>query len=359
MTARLILDGQNLRVERFSGTTAGGDGRITVAGVVGLVGGAATRLDITVTKGRYSDGTLLVTRFNAKLTLRGSLGGRLTLAGTVDLLQPRVTLSEPLPADLAPVTVKHRRAPVKVRRQQRALAKKGGAGAAGGLILDIELRTADRIVVTGRGINAELGGSLRLTGPAAAPNAFGAFRLRRGTVKLLSRKIEFSQGELDFTGDLNPRIRFVGSVRTDQATITLTISGRADAPRVTVSSAPELPQEEAMALLVFGRSIAELSPLQVAQLAGSVALLSGGSGGGLFDGLKGLLGSTNVEIVRTEGGETAVSVGSQINDRLSVGVQQETSTGKRRIEIDLDLTRRFKLRGSVGDDGSTRTGIFL
>lgn len=357
--AELVLQDDIVRIARFSGTTAGGTGRVRVGGIISLAGDARSDLKIEIDKGRYSDGTLVVTLFDARLALRGSIAGRLALTGTVDLFNPKVTLNEPLPSTLEPLTVKHKSPPPQVRRQQPRLRRNANKGSPGNIDLDIEIRTVDPIAVTGRGINAQLGGRLRVTGPSSSPRASGAFRLRRGTVKLLSRKLDFNRGELDFTGSLTPQIRFSASARTDRAIITIDVTGRADAPNVTVSSVPDLPQEEALAVLIFGRSIGELSPLQVAQMAGSVAMLSGGSGGGLFDGLTDLIGSTNIETVRTETGSTAVSIGRQINDRLSVGIKQDIDTGKREVEIDLEITRQLKLRGSVGDDRSTSTGIFF
>ena len=217
----------------------------------------------------------------------------------------------------------------------------------------------DPISVRGRGLNVLLGGTLGITGSAAAPEPKGSFRLRRGTLKLLARRLEFESGRLEFQSDLDPRINLVAISRGQDFTIRLVISGRASAPEISVTSSPELPQEEALARLVFDRDLVQLSPLQIAQLASSIAVLSGNGGGGLLGDLQSALGVDWLEITQTPEGETAVGIGKQVNDRLSIGVEQSTKTNTSRVIIDLGVTKNLKLRGAAGTDGSSRAGIFF
>jgi translocation and assembly module TamB len=103
----------------------------------------------------------------------------------------------------------------------------------------------------------------------------------------------------------------------------------------------------------------QLSPLQIAQIASYVATLSGGRQTGLLSGLEGSLGVDWIEVIQTETGETAVSVGKQISERLSIGVEQTTRTNTSRVIIDLGLTSKLKARGALGTDGSSRAGIYF
>jgi translocation and assembly module TamB len=137
------------------------------------------------------------------------------------------------------------------------------------------------------------------------------------------------------------------------------VAGRATAPEITVTSSPMLPQEEALSRLIFGSSLTELSPLQIAQLASAVATLSGGGGGGLMDGLGQAIGLDRFEVIQTETGETRVSAGRQVSEQVSLGVEQGREPGSTRVNIDIDVTERMKLRGSLGSDGSTKAGVFF
>ena len=120
-----------------------------------------------------------------------------------------------------------------------------------------------------------------------------------------------------------------------------------------------LPQEEALSRLIFGSSLTELSPLQIAQLAAAVATLSGGGGGELMDGLGEAIGLDRFEVIQTETGETRVSAGRQVTERVSLGVEQGRDPGSTRVNIDIDVTEKMKLRGSVGSDGSSKAGVFF
>ncbi len=92
-------------------------------------------------------------------------------------------------------------------RQRERLAIAARAGRAGraarafDAMLDVVIDAPSRIFVRGRGIDAELGGSLRLTGSTSAPVAIGAFDLRRGRITVLAQRIDFSRGRLTFAGE--------------------------------------------------------------------------------------------------------------------------------------------------------------
>ena len=60
-------------------------------------------------------------------------------------------------------------------------ATAGGSGGGSGLTLDLTVNAPQQIFVRGRGLDAELGGSIRLTGPLSSPRAVGQFTLQART----------------------------------------------------------------------------------------------------------------------------------------------------------------------------------
>ncbi|HUE45660.1 MAG TPA: translocation/assembly module TamB domain-containing protein, partial [Aestuariivirgaceae bacterium] len=246
-----------------------------------------------------------------------------------------------------------------VQRQTAALAARNGGGG-GDLALDVEIVVRDRFAVRGRGLDVDLGGRLRLSGTMGSLVATGGFLARDGRLDLLGQRIVIERGQLDFVGDLDPRIMFAAVARRDGFQIELVVSGRATEPTITVTSSPMLPQEEALSRLIFGSSLTELSPFQIAQLAAAVATLSGGGdGGGLMAGLGNAIGLDRFEVIQTETGETRVSAGRRITETVSLGVEQGRDPGSTRVNIDIDVTRSVKLRGSVGSDGTSKAGVFF
>lgn len=356
-TARFVLADRLARIEQLEGAT-GRNGRASITGTVGLAAPHPADLSIAVERGYYSDGTLLATDFDARLTLTGPLTAMPLVAGRVELIGPKLTLNEPPPVALTAVEVMHVNPPPAVARQAAALtARQVSRG--GAVELAVEIVVRDRFTIRGRGVNAELGGRLTLTGPLAEPRAIGSFRVRRGHIDLIGRRLDIDSGGLDFIGNLDPRIELIAVGRRDEFEIRLTVTGRATEPQVVVTSSPQLPQEEALARLVLGNSLTQMSPLQVAQLAAAVATLSGGGGGGLFEGLGQALGLDRFEVYQTDTGETMVAVGRRVSENVSLGVEQGTDPGSTRVTIDIDVTRNIKARGGLGRDGSTKAGLFF
>jgi translocation and assembly module TamB len=280
------------------------------------------------------------------------------LAGEIRLEKTKITLAEALPRALSAPDVRHRNAPPEIKRQAEKIARRAGRGG-GDIALSLTLVAGDPISVIGRGLAVTLGGRLQLTGTLESPSATGAFRMQRGSLRLLARRLQFENGRLDFDRGLDPRIYLEAVSRRSDATIMLTISGRASEPDIRVTATPAMPPEEAMARLIFDRSMLQLSPLQIARIASFIATLSGGRDTGILSGLQNALGTDWLDVVQTETGETAVSIGNRINDRLSIGVEQTTKTNTSRVTIDLGLTRNLRARGSYATDGTSRAGIYF
>ena len=139
------------------------------------------------------------------------------------------------------------------------------------------------------------------------------------------------------------------------------VTGPADSPDFSFSSSPELPEDEVLAQLVFGRSMSSLSPLQIAQLAEAVGQLTGAvKGGGLVEQLRRATGVDDID-VRTdeETGDTSLGVGKYLNDRTYLGLESGGSAGDGKARIDLDIGKGIKLRGEAGSSGETKGGIFF
>ena len=175
------------------------------------------------------------------------------------------------------------------------------------------------------------------------------------------RHLALSQiGRIGFAGSTIPSLDFAASTSAGSATATILITGPATQPEFDFTSSPSLPDDEILALLVFGRSLSDLSPLQIAQLASAAAELTGvTSGGGLVDQLRKATGIDNLDVRTNEEGETSVGVGKYLNDRTYLGLEQGTSAGSGKATIDLDVGRGIKLRGSASSDGETKGGIFF
>jgi translocation and assembly module TamB len=360
--AEIAIANGTASIRTLTGSLSTG-GSISGSGTVGINAGSGFPADIrlAIRNGRYTDGRVVTTTMNGDLAIRGSLVSRPTLSGTVNLERTVVTVPDRLPGSLAELDVRHKNAPAAVRSQAQALAPASAAGGgSGALILDLTVNSNNQIFVTGRGLDAELGGSLRLTGSTAAPQAVGQFTLRRGRLSILGRRLTFTRGNINFAGSLVPNLDLAAGSDVGNTRVTVTVSGPANDPRFDFSSVPALPQDEVLARLIFGRSLSNLSPLQIAQLADAAASLAGAGGSSsLLQSLRSQIGVDDLDIRTNEDGSTSVSAGKYLNDRTYFSLEKGDKAGSGKAKIDLDVGRGVKLRGEANDSGEAKGGIFF
>ncbi|MEQ8479107.1 MAG: translocation/assembly module TamB domain-containing protein [Hoeflea sp.] len=361
LSADIGVASERVTIRSLSGELSSG-GRISGSGTIGIAPGSGypADLDLRVERGRYADGQLVATRFDAELSLTGALVDRPALGGLVRLDETTISVPDTLPASIAQLDVTHRNAPATVTAQSERLAPKEGSSSSGGLGLDLTVQ-ANRIFVRGRGLDAELGGSVRLSGSTGAPVASGGFDLLRGRLTVLGKRLDFDRGRLGFAGSVVPILDFAASTRSGGTTVTVLVTGPANQPRFNFTSSPQLPEDEVLAQLIFGRSLNDLSPLQIAQLAEAAGQLTGVvSGGGVVERLRRATGVDDID-VRTddETGETSIGVGKYLNDNTYLGLESGASAGSGKARIDLDIGRGIKLRGEADSSGETKGGIFF
>lgn len=360
LSADIGLTAGEASIRSLSGDLSSG-GKISGSGVVGLDPAAnfPADLKLKVARARYADGQMVATRFDADLTLTGPLTLLPQLGGSVLLDETTIVIPDSLPSSISRLDVTHKNAPADIQSQAERLSGDGDGGSSGGLGLDVQVR-ASRIFIRGRGMDVELGGSLRLTGTTGAPVAAGGFDLARGRLNLLGKRLDFTRGSLGFAGSVVPILDLAASSQSGSTTVTVLITGPADAPKFRFTSSPELPEDEVLAQLVFGRSISSLSPLQIAQLAEAAAQLTGAvNGGGVLEQLRRATGVDDID-VRTdeETGDTSLGVGKYLNDRTYLGIESGSSAGSGKARIDLDIGKGIKLRGEASSGGETKGGIF-
>ncbi len=346
-------------ISRLTGAMSGG-GTLSGSGTISINPGAGFPADLSLTLNRatYVDGTLFSTQASGTVTLKGPVLTSPMLAGTITLDKSAITIPERLPASLTEIDIKHKNAPPAVRRQDAELrSDQGGDGTSSSIGLDLQINAPSGIFVRGRGVDAELNGNLTVRGTAANPQVSGGFTMRRGRLEILTRRLDFTNGDITFGGGLIPVLNMSADSTVGSNTVTVTVSGNANDPSFAFSSSPALPQDEIMAQLIFGQSMSKLSPLQIARLADAASQLAGGRSTSLFDSLRSNLGIDDLDISTDAEGRARVSAGKYINDRTYLELEQSGDSGAKAI-INLDVGRGVKLRGSAGGDGEGAAGVF-
>ncbi|KZL24837.1 translocation/assembly module TamB domain-containing protein [Pseudovibrio sp. Ad37] len=361
---------QEIAINKFAAKFSNG-GTLVLDGKLGLGSGLPAQMELTIDGGRYVDGTFVSALIDANLALQGSLadaGAPPAISGKVTINQADIEIPSSFNSSINPVIVRHLNAPKPILNQAKILAQDEGRENAkkneqpspiSKASLNVGVEAPGKIFIRGRGVNAEAGGSLNIGGKLDDVKTVGAFSLVRGRIDILSKRLTLSRGNVTFSGSLVPTLDFAATTTSGSTEVTVLVSGPADMPVIDFTSVPSLPKDEVLAQLLFGESVNDLSPIQLASLASAIATLTGGTGvEGPLGTLRNLLGVSDIDIKFDAAGNPELAVGGYISERIYLGVTQEPTTGDNAATVDIDVTKFLKLRGEAGSDGDAKAGFY-
>lgn len=245
---------------------------------------------------------------------------------------------------------------------------------AGGGLLDVRIVIPGRFMVEGFGLKSEWQADLHVGGTPAEPLISGQLNAVKGSLDILGKNFKLARGAVTFGGGSvsNPLLDIVLTNQTPTLTANITLTGTVRKMRLALSSDPEMPRDEILAQILFGKSTSELGRLENLRLAAAVAQLagfgSGSGGGGVLDAARQALG---VDVLRfnsaSSGSEQAgqsgdmaagssVEMGKYLTEDIYVGVQQGTKQGSTAFVIQLELTPRANLELRT-EQQSTKGGL--
>ncbi len=232
------------------------------------------------------------------------------------------------------------------------------------LTLDVEVALPERFFVRGRGLDSEWGGRIQVSGPVHDPTISGTLSILRGRFVFFGRRLRLARGTLTLDGGFPPAplLDIVAEARSGGITTQFRLHGPLEAPVIDLRSVPDMPEDEILARLLFGREAARITPWQAITLAQAVNRMRGGSS--TFD----LLGETRrrlhvdqIEIRDREqlGGtdETALAVGKYVGDHVYVEIERGLATEGSRIMTEVELTPNVRLETELGPESATGLDI--
>jgi translocation and assembly module TamB len=345
-------------------TASAAPGTVSMTGQVGVLqSGIPVDLKIKADNAQPVASKLVTANLNADLHLSGTARQRLDITGKVHLNRTMIGIPNSLPPNVAVLEVRRHGKPAPPPREKQLV-----------IGLDVAVEAPQEFLVQGRGLDAEMHGTLHLGGTTDSPLVSGGFDLQRGSFALASSKLDFSEGHVGFNGaglknKIDPTLDFTAKTTIADTTATLHITGLADAPQFEFSSTPEKPQDEIMALLLFGAPAAQLSALQLAQVGAALASLSGVGGDGSLNPLVKLQKSLGLDRLTVGAGTSSttgtgtatqntgasIAAGRYISKRVYVEAKQ-TTNGTSQLEADIDLTKHLKLQTRLGNGTASVQG---
>ncbi|WP_158813189.1 translocation/assembly module TamB domain-containing protein [Methylocapsa sp. S129] len=358
--AKISGRGDQITIDRINATTPNG-GALNVAGQVRLDAGAGFPGTIRITgqKAQLISNEIVSASADLALDLTGALAQDPHVSGRIGITSMDISVPDRLPGNLRPIdgTIHVKPgATAKARLAMDAKAKNAAKRAPPfNAKLALTISAPNRIFVRGRGIDAELSGDLKVAGTSANPQISGGFDLRRGTLSLVGKQLDFTQGSAKFHGDTMPELNFIAQTVAGDVTANIEVTGPANQPVFAFTSQPSLPQDEILSRVLFEKPSGSLSPFHALELANTASTLSGGSDN--FEKMRKTLGVDSLDVGTDANGNPMLGAKKAISDRISIGVNTGSKPEDNGVSVDLDITRHIRLQSGVDATGGSNAGI--
>lgn len=340
-----------------------GGGKLTVGGPLSLQAPYPADIAISLDRVRITDPKLFETDVSGNIAVTGPLTGGARISGTLGLGETNVRIPTSNiggTGEIPEIVHLNETPPIRGTRGRAGLldreSQRNSSGP--GFPLDLTINAPSRIFVRGRGLDSEFGGALRVTGTTNDVVPIGGFNLIRGRLDILGQRLALSEANVTMQGSFVPILRILATTQSDEYTINVSVSGPASNPEIEFTSQPDLPQEEVLARLIFGRGLETLSPIQAARLALAVRTLAGQGGEGVVGNIRNSTGLADLDVTTDEEGNAAVRAGAYLGENIYTDVEVG-SGGNTSVNLNLDVSPSVTVKGSVSSEGDTSVGIFF
>ena len=346
------FDDTTAMVESFSATDGSG-GRVSGDGRIGLREGSGSSVELTLTRFRIIDNDLAVARASGPLSVVRAEDGKIQLTGRIDIDEARIQANPPGSTGIVRMDVIEINKPggdIPEADQNRPRGPQIG--------VDIAIRSpGGDVVVVGRGLNVEMNVNARVTGTINRPTLTGTARVVRGDYDFAGKRFVFDdRGTVTLsTRPENIRLNLTATRDDPALTATIRVTGTAARPEIALTSTPELPQDEILSQVLFGRSASQLSAFEAAQLAASVGALAGGGGFDVIGNLRELAGLDRLSF----GGEASsltVAGGRYITDDVYLEIIGGGEDGAV-VNVEWQVRRNLTVSSKFGGQGEASLSI--
>jgi translocation and assembly module TamB len=237
---------------------------------------------------------------------------------------------------------------------------KAAAGSGQPLNIDVEADLGDDFTLRGKGLDAQLAGSVRVRmADRRPPRVNGSIRVVSGTYAAYGQRLAIERGVLNFTGAYdNPSLN-IRAVRKRPEGEELSetnveagveVRGTALAPSAKLVSTPSVPDSEKLAWMVLGHGTADMAGNEMGLLGTAAGALLGGSGG---PSLANRVGLDELGVSQAKGLEsTVVTVGKKLSSRAYLSFEQGAGSATSLVKLRYKLNTRVTLQVQTGTNNA-------
>lgn len=341
-TLKLVLADDRVRVRE--GELKGSSGRILVRGEAQLRNPrAGLELDFDKFAATHRSDRRVTVSGTTRLNLDAR---RLHLTGELTADRARLEMPEASRPALSSDVVVVGRPP----REQAAAQRLP-------LLLDLKLNLGNDFLFKGGGLDARLGGTLRVFTLNNALRGEGRIQVVSGRYAAYAQTLDIERGVLTFVGPIdNPGLDILAVRKTPAVKVGVQVRGTVQNPLVTLVSDPPLPDGEKLAWLVLGHGLERGGQQEFAllQLAAG-ALLSQAESVSLQAQIAETLRIDSFGVRAGDGedlGATVVSVGKRLSSRATLAYEQSVNGLNQVVKVIYQLSPRVRLEAQAGQQSS-------
>jgi translocation and assembly module TamB len=348
-------------LKHFSATDAA-EGTITGGGFIDLAAASGAALDFSAQFANF--------QVMRRDDVQGAADGELRLSGPVAepilsgkirMNRAEIRIPEKLPSSIVRLDVVE----IDSRSGTTPAKPEEPAGSETAIRLDLALDVPARAFVRGRGLDSEWKGAAHVGGTVAKPVITGKLEAVRGEFSFLTKRFTLAASAIEFDGSdtIDPTLNVVAEHKSSTIVAQAIITGHSSDPTIKLTSQPELPQDEVLSHVLFGRGAGEITPMQGLELAQAAATLAGRGGGpGIMDRVRTATGLDRLDI--SSGASTAsgasgtkLEAGEYISEKVFVGIEQGAEQQSTRTKVEVEVLPNVTVDSSVGANSSAGVGV--
>ncbi|WP_157725018.1 translocation/assembly module TamB domain-containing protein [Vogesella sp. LIG4] len=224
--------------------------------------------------------------------------------------------------------------------------------------VDLNIRLGNDFHFSGNGLNAELGGNVRLlAAPGAELQARGQVRVDKGRFKAYGQDLDISKGVITFNGPLdNPSLDIVATRRNSSVGAGVEIGGSVLLPSVKLVANEAMSEQDKLSYMVLGRAA---TPGEGSNDMGGAS--AGGFLAGMLNDRIGLFDDVGVQSraasTSSSGtvnpAEQVVTLGKQITRELYVGYEYGLKSAEQAVKFSYQLSQKLSVIARAGREASS------
>ena len=225
------------------------------------------------------------------------------------------------------------------------------------IALDLMLRLGDDFLFKGAGLDARLGGQLRVFTRNEIVRGEGVIRVEEGRYAAYAQTLTIERGVLRFFGPIdNPGLDVLAVRKTPSVKAGVQVGGTLQRPVVKLYSDPPLPDTEKLAWLVLGHGLENSGQQEfVLMQVAAAALLSQAESVNFQSKLADSLGIDSFDVRAGSGdnlNSAIVSVGKRLSARATLSYEQSLDGLSQVVKVIYQLTPKIRLEAQAGQQSS-------